>query len=723
MNNRISFDKETPWERESGDEKSNFRFNIITMIVYIVGIVLIVQLFNLQVVNGETYREQSNTRLSRVSSIQAARGSIYDRSGNELAGVKTQNDVEMYKTNISNEELNNAILNLINLLEQHQITVEDTFPIKINPFEFTIEGEDLTKWKKKYKIDEDASAETAFYKFKDKYEISTDNIEEIRKILILRYKITTTGYSATKSITIATDVNEEIVAQISERNSDFPGISIETSASRTYLAGNLAAHVIGYTGKIKEEDYKEQKDIYDIDDIVGKTGIESLFEEQLRGQDGEKQVEMSVDGTITGEQVTENAIAGNDIILTIDSNLQQVTQNSLETCINKIKAGGFSERYDAQGGAAVIMNVNTGEVLATASYPTYEPQWFVGGISQENWAYLRDDERHPQLNKAIQATYEPGSIFKMVTGIAGLESGAITAKEKINATGIYTKYKSANKNGFRCWYYTDYHRVHGYINVTQALQHSCNYFFYETGDRMGIDTLSKYALHFGLGKKTGIELPSEKSGDVESRETYAKIWNGKTIGPGDVLNASIGQGNNNFTPMQIAKYISSIANGGTIVDPTIIKSILNSDGTEQPREEIESYTNEKLGIETTDDGIEISAQSIAIAKEGMRMAASEVGGTAYKVFKNFNIEVAGKTGSAEVPGTDAFGNDKVNAWFVCFAPYEKPEVAVVVMIENGGHGNYAAEVARDVLTQYFGMNSTTDVNESLLAIPYIEQIR
>lgn len=710
MNNRISFDKEAPWEREIGDEKTNFRFNIVTMLVYIVGIVLIVQLFNLQVVNGENYREQSNTRLSRVSSIQAARGSIYDRSGNELAGVKTQNNIEMYKTNISNDDLNNAILNLINLLEQHQITVEDTFPIKINPFEFTIEGEELTKWKKKYKIDEEASAEIAFYKFKDKYEISKDNIEEIRKILILRYKITTTGYSATKSITIATDVNEEIVAQISERNSDFPGISIETSASRTYLARNLAAHVIGYTGKIKEDDYKEQKDIYDIDDIVGKTGIESLFEEQLRGKDGEKQVEMSVDGTITGEQVTENAIAGNDIVLTIDSNLQQVAQDSLESCINKIKSGGFTEQYDAQGGAVVVMNVNTGEVLSTASYPTYEPQWFVGGISQENWAYLRDDTRHPQLNKAIQAAYEPGSIFKMVTGIAGLESGAITSKEKIRDTGVYKKYGDE----WKCWIYTDYHRSHGYLNVTQALQHSCNYFFYETGDRMGIETLAKYALHFGLGKKTGIELPSEKSGSLAD-----KIVNGK----GDTLNASIGQGDNSFTPMQIAKYISSIANGGTVIDPTIIKSVLNSDGTEQLREEIEAYTNEKLGIETTDDGIAISAESIAIAKEGMRMAASEAGGTAYKVFKNFNIEVAGKTGSAEVPGTDAFGNDKVNAWFVCFAPYEKPEVAVVVMIENGGHGNYAAEVARDVLTQYFGMNSTTDVNESVLAIPYIEQIR
>ena len=718
MNNRISFDKETPWEKEIGNEKNNLRFNIITVLVYIIGIVLIVQLFNLQVVNGESYREQSKTRLSRVSKIKAARGSIVDRSGNELAGVTTQNNIEMYKTNISSDELNNSILNLVNLLNQHQIEIEDTFPVKINPFEFTIDGDELLKWKQKYKIAEDASAEQAFYKFKDKYEIEKDNIEDIRKIIAIRYKITITGYSATKSITIATGVNEEIVAQISERNSDFPGISIETNATRTYLAGNLAAHVIGYTGKIKEEEYNEKKDIYDIDDIVGKTGIEYLFEELLRGQSGEKQVEMSVDGTITGEYVSQNAIAGSDIVLTIDSNLQQVTQTALENCINKIKSGGFSQTYNAQGGAAVVMNVNTGEVLATASYPTYEPQWFVGGISQENWAYLRDDERHPQLNKAIQATYEPGSIFKMVTAIAGLESGAVTSKEKIRDTGVYKKYNGE----WECWYYTSYHRGHGYLNVTQALQHSCNYFFYEVGDRMGIDTLSKYALHFGLGKKTGIELPSEKSGAVESRETYAKIWNGKSIGPGDVLNASIGQGNNNFTPMQIAKYISSIANGGTVVEPTIIKSVLNSDGTEVPKEEIRNYTNEKLGIETTNDGIEISAESIAIAKEGMLMAASEAGGTAYNIFKNFNIEVAGKTGSAEA-GKDENGNDKVNAWFVCFAPFDNPEVAVVVMIENGGHGNYAAEVTRDVLTQYFGMNENTEVNESTLAIPLVELMR
>ncbi len=718
MNRRISLDKEASWEREEGNEQINFRFNIINVLVYLIGIVLIFQLFNLQVVNGQSYREQSNTRLSRVTTIKAARGSILDRTGNELAGVKTENNIEIYKTNIANDELNESLLNLVNLLNQYQVQYQDTFPIKINPFEFTINNEELANWKKKYKIAEEATAEEAFYKFKDKYEIKNENVEDIRKVISMRYIITTTGYSATKSITIATNVREEVVAQISERNSDFPGISISTKAGRTYLAGSLASHVIGYTGKIKEDEYNENKDNYDIDDIIGKTGVEYVFEKYLKGQDGEKQIEMSVDGTITGEYVSKNATAGSDVVLTIDANLQQVTEKSLENCINKIKSGGFSQTYDAQGGAAVVMNVNTGEVLATASYPTYEPQWFVGGISQENWAYLRDDSRHPQLNKATQSTYEPGSTFKMVTAIAGLETGAITTKERINDTGIYKKYNSE----WKCWYYTSYHRGHGYQNVTQALQHSCNYFFYETGDRMGIDNLAKYALHFGLGKKTGIELPNEKAGAVASKETYSKIRNGAKMGPGDTLNASIGQGDNNFTPMQIAKYISSIANGGTVVNPTIIKSILNSDNTEVSREEIEKYTNEKLGNENTDDGITISSESIAVAKEGMRMAASEAGGTAYNIFKNFNQEVAGKTGSAEA-GKDKNGNDIVNAWFVCFAPFEKPEVAVVVMIENGGHGNYAAEVARDVLTQYFGINETTEVNESLTATPFVEQVR
>ena len=717
MNNRISFDRDTSWEKEVGNEQINFRFNIITILVYIIGIVLIVQLFNLQIINGESYREQSNTRLSRITSIEAARGSILDRSGNELAGVRTEYGIELYKTNIANEQLNEAILKLVNLLNEYQVSYSDTFPIKINPFEFTIEGEELAEWKKEYKIDENASAEEAFYEFKDKYEISNENIEEIRKIITIRYTITTTGYSSTKSITIASDVSKEVVAQISERNSEFPGISISENPTRSYTSGSLAAHILGYTGKINEDEYNEKKDTYDRNDIIGRTGIEYLFEEYLKGEDGEKQVDMSVDGTVTGEYISKNAIAGSDVVLTIDSNLQQTAETALDNCINKIRNGGFSETYDATGGAAVVMNVNTGEVLAAASNPTYEPEWFVGGISSDRWNSLVNNEAKPLLNKTIQATYEPGSIFKMVTAIAGLETGAITTKERINDTGIY---RIGNQQ-YKCWYYSSYNRGHGYLNVTQALQKSCNYFFYETGLRMGIDNLSKYALHFGLGKKTGIELPSESAGTVASRETKQNSnREDKNWYQGDTAISSIGQGDNNYTPMQIARYISAIANGGTVVDPTIIKTILNPDGTEVSKEEIRNYTNEVLGVDTTDDGIQISQESMDVAREGMRMAASEAGGTAYNVFKNFKVEVAGKTGSAEAGPN----NETVHAWFVCFAPYENPEVAVVVMIENGGHGNYAAEVARDILNQYFGVNeTTTTINESTTATPYTEVIR
>lgn len=536
-----------------------------------------------------------------------------------------------------------------------------------------------------------------------------DNITEARKIIAMRYWIANTGYSATKSITIAEDVNDIVVAQINERNNEFPGISIETNSIRTYEYGSLAAHVLGYTRKISSDEYNERKDTYDINDIIGKTGIEAMFEEYLKGTKGEKEVEMSVDGTIASENITQNAISGSNIVLTIDANLQKVTEQALADCVEKIKAGGFAQTYNAKGGAAVVMNVNTGEVLSMASYPSYEPQWFVGTLQSDKWDYMNDNETHPLLNKTIQGTYEPGSTFKMITAIAGLETGAITTKERINDTGIYKKYGIEMK----CWYYTSYHKGHGYLNVTQALQHSCNYFFYETGDRMGISTLAKYALHFGLGKRTGIELPSEKEGTVASKNIN---------GLGDTLNAAIGQGNNSFTPIQIAKYISSIANGGTVVQPSIVKTILNSDGTEVSQDEIRKFVNNKLGITEENDGIEISQESIQVAKEGMRMATSEAGGTAYKIFKDFKVEVAGKTGSAEA-GTDANKNDLVNAWFVCFAPFENPEVAIVVMIENGGHGNYAAEVARDVLDQYFGNNEVTEINESIIAKPYTEKMR
>ncbi len=693
----------------------NLRFNILTVLTYIIGIVLIIQLFNLQIVHGAEYREESNTRLTRETTLEAARGEILDRTGTSLVTNSTKFGVELYKTKIDDNELNNSILNIVNLLEKYQVEYVDSFPISIDPFQFTISDETLADWKETYKLDENASAEEAFYDFKDRYEIKNTDIAEIRKIIAIRYEITTTGYSSTRALTIADDIPREAVAEFSESSEKFPGINIVTEPVREYTSGTLASHILGYASTISAEEYATRKDTYDQNDIIGKTGIEYVFEEYLKGKDGTKQIDMAVDGTITSEYTSEEAVAGSDVVLTIDSNLQQVTEQALEANIQKINSGGFGRAYKTNAGSCVVMNVKTGEILAMASYPNYDPADFVGGISTEKWNQYNTDSAKPLMNKAVQNSYEPGSIFKMVTAIAGLESGVITTTEKINDTGIYSKYGET----WPCWYYTDYHRGHGYLNVSQAIERSCNYFFYETGDRMGIETLAKYARYFGLGQKTGVELPSEASGAMATPE-YAETV-GVTWTKGQTINASIGQGLDNFSPLQMAKYISMLANGGNDIDVTIVKSIIKPDGTEASRDEINNFVNQKLGLVNEEgEDITISQETMNAVLEGMRSVTTDETGTAYSRFQDFGIAVGGKTGSAESYDDD--GNEIVNAWFAGFAPYDDPEIAVVVMVENGGHGNYTAEAVVEIMEEYFGMN-TQEVQEDMSAVNYNQSLR
>lgn len=695
----------------------NFRYNIATVFTYIVGIILIVQLFNLQIIHGTEYREQSNTRLTRESTLKAARGNILDRSGNILVSSSQKFDLELYKSKINTKTLNDTILKIVNVLEKYNASYTDTFPINIDPFEFKISDTTLTNWKKNNNIDENATAEEAFYKFKEKYKIENEDISEVRKIIAIRYAIVKEGYSSTKSITIAKDISREAVAEFNENGDEFPGINISVQPVRQYKEGTLASHILGYAAKIGADEYKEKKDTYTQNDIIGKTGIEALFEEYLKGKDGTKQIDMAVDGTITAEAVTEEAVAGSDIVLTIDSKLQKISEQALKENIEKIRNGGFGKVYDAKGGSCVVMNVKTGEVLAMVSYPDYNPQSFANGISNEEWQSYLQNGSYPLLNKTIQSAYEPGSIFKMVTAVAGLESGNITLSERINDTGVYKKYNT----DWKCWYYTDYHVGHGYLNVIGAIAKSCNFFFYETADRMGIDTLDKYAKYFGLGTKTNIELPDETSGILASKEYVKSI--DRTWNPGDTINAAIGQGYNKFTPLQMTKYISMIANGGNKIDVSIVKTIQNADGTEVSKEEINNFVNQKLGIseETNEEEITLNKEYLEAVKEGMRSVTSGESGTAYARFKNFNIEVGGKTGSAEA-GQDANGKDIVNAWFAAFAPYDDPEIAVVVMVENGGHGNYTAEAVRNIMAEYFGMN-TQNITEDMNAISYTESMR
>lgn len=692
-----------------GKEKNNrIRYNIITILVYLIGIVLLAQLFNLQIIHGAEYRETSNVRLTRESVLKADRGNIKDNTGTLLARVEAQNTIVLYKTKVNNQVLNDTILRLINLLSKNGDKYVDNFLMDVNPYRFKLtEEESQKKWKKVNNINEDATAEETFNYFKNKYEITTDNVEDARKIMAIRYEISYQGYSNTKSIQIAQNISRNTLLEIKERNSDFPGVEITEEPKRVYPLGNTASHIIGRIGRIEEEELKGNEDTYNQNDIIGKSGIEYVFEEFLKGKNGVKQIDMDVEGTITNEYIAKEAVAGNDVILTIDSKLQATAEQAIKNNIERIANGAFGKASPADAGVAVVLNVKTGEVLAMASNPDYNPSAFVNGIDENTWNYYINGDTKPLENKAISAMYSPGSTYKMVTALAGLETGAITTTDKIRDTGIYRKYNSS----WKCWKISG----HGYLDVSNAIERSCNYFFYELGDRVGIDTLAKYSYYLGLGHKTGIELKGEIPGVLASNEIAKqenRVWN-----PGETISAAIGQSYNTFTPIQMAKYVAMVANRGKKLDVTIVKSIIRPDGSEIPRNEYESKVSEKLGL-TPDNTEEMSFNetNIQAILEGMRGVTSESGGTAYSTFRDFDIEVGGKTGSAQT-GVEG----KTNAWFVGFAPFDNPEIAIVVFVRNGGSGGYTAEVARDIIAQYFGMN-TSQVYEDMQAIPTIQII-
>lgn len=688
-------------------EKKNIRYNVLSMLIHIIGIVIIIKLFTIQIVNGQDYLEKSNSRLTRETVIKASRGNILDCNGNIMAGTKIKYSLNIYKSKIEISELNNTILHCINILEKNSDSYIDNFPISVNPMGYKLSTEEkVVEWLKDNKLKEGLTAEEALNKFIQKYELQEFSIEDARKIIAVRYGIEKEGYTSMRAYVISESISEQSMLEFEEQNAHFPGIAIESTPVRNYLYGKLGSHILGYVGKISNEEYNSEEG-YAINDYIGKSGIEYSFEKYLKGIDGIKQTDMSIDGNVTGEYITKEAVSGENVTLTINAKIQETAENSLADTIQKICNGSYGKAYEAKAGATVVLDVKTGEIIAMCSYPDFEPQLFVDGISTEKWNEYTKEDQSALLNRTIQSACAPGSVFKMATAIAGLESGAITTTEKINDTGIYYY----GNMSWRCWTYTDYGRGHGPLNVSGAIQHSCNYFFYETAKRMGIDTLVEYARYFGLGTKTGIELSGEQSGLLACKETSAKLnkpWYG-----GDVLNAAIGQGDNTFTPMQIAKYIAMLTNGGHDINITLIKQITKVDGSIEEREEVEQYINERLGIETTlQEDLNIKPEYIQAVLEGMKSVTTETGGTAYSVFKDFGIEVGGKTGSAEAGGN-------VNAWFAGFAPYDNPQIAVVVFVENGGHGYYIANVAKSIFESYFGI--TEEIVEDRTAKSYTSQ--
>ena len=418
--------------------------------VSIIGIILIIQLFNLQIINGEKYRTMSSARLTRETKIYADRGEILDANGMKLVTTSTGYDLYLYKTTSNSQLLNENIVRIIEVLEENDDKYRDNLILTVNPYGFSTDNQDnIARFKKNNNIDENADAEQCFNALKEKYKINIDDIELARKVMAIRYEITQNGYSNVRPVQIAKGISKDSVIKFSEENSKFSGIDIMNRPIVTYNNGSLASHVLGYCGKITENELKNAGDGYDENSIIGKTGIQYVFEKYLKGENGIRQIDMDVNGNITGEYITQEPVVGCDVQLTIDSKIQSVLEESLKADIEKISSGGYSDKSDAQSGAAVVMNTKTGEIIALASYPDFEPQLFTDGISNEK--YQEYTEKESLYNRAISGAYAPGSTFKMITAMAGLETGKISTSDRINCTGVYPY---AHKPV--CWYYTKY---------------------------------------------------------------------------------------------------------------------------------------------------------------------------------------------------------------------------------------------------------------------------
>lgn len=650
---------------------------VVIGLVAVLFVLCIIRLFNLQIINGEEYRKVSEDKLYVAMSVKAPRGEILDRYGSVLVGNRTGFSVVVKDIGMERPEFAKMIRELIVLLEKEEVSVNDTFPITLTePFEFTFSDTDeltaeqrAVEWKKNYNVDKKATAAETVEFFVNKYKVDK-NLDAVmqRKVAGIIFDMYCRGFSATNSYTIATDVSPAVVAVVKENNLNFPAVTVVEQTMRSYPNGNMAAHILGTVGIIYQDEYEKLKHKnYAMDAIIGKQGIEYTYEDQLRGTDGINGIARSDKEGAIVEAVP--AKAGNQVLLTIDEPIQKTMEEWIAKTIENIS---MSSAYDCNAGAAVCLDVNTFEILGITSYPSYNPAEY-----NKKYNKMLKNPANPLWNRALAGTYEPGSTFKMLTAIAAIEEGVVTPEETILDEGVYKYYKDYQPSCLE-WRYGE---THGYVNTELGLQESCNYYFYEIGRRLGIDKLVLYADRFGLGKTTGIEIGGEASGTVASPENRKK--RGEQWYPGDTLQASIGQSDNLFTPIQLACYVSSIANGGTRYKPHILKSVKDSK-TGAVVEEIKPEIVEK---------IEISDKTLNAVKAGMRKVTEE--GTAESAFKGFEIAVGGKTGTAEVP------NGSSNGIFVAFAPFDNPEIAVAIVLEHGGHGSEAAPIARAIFETYF----------------------
>ena len=482
------------------------------------------------------------------------------------------------------------------------------------------------------------------------------------------------GKNSFEPTILAQDLTQDIVTRVAERRNDLPGVSVDVQPIRYYPYNSMAAQVFGYVGQIDEEDMKRLKGQEGVSSItqIGRAGLEAYYDDLLRGKDGGRQVEVDASGTPVKEMERKNPVPGHNFHLTIDLNLQKATEDALDRQV----ANGIG----THGIAAVAIDPNTGAVLAMASRPSYNPNWFTRGITEKEWAQINNNPAHPMENRVIAGEYPPGSTFKLITGTAALELKKVTPDELIFDSGRHWLVDMRNAGG----------EALGWLNFTEALARSDNVYFYELGRRVGIDKLAEYARMFGMGKKTGIALRGEATGLVASEEYKKKNFNQDWY-LGDTFNSAIGQGFQLVTPLQAAMIVSEVANGGIQYKPFLVSRIDNLDGTPY-----KIFAPEQVGT------LPVSKSTLDLVREGMRNVAEE-SGTAGSLFAGFPIQVAGKTGTAENFG----GAD--HAWFVAYAPFDHPRIVIAVLTEQGGFGALASgPVAKSMLEEFFQVGAYAD---------------
>lgn len=585
------------------------RFKILAIIVLALIGSLLFRLLWMQILQGPLYKKiAEDNRIREVTSL-APRGIIYDRSGAILVANRPSFAVSIIPSRYTNPTVSTPILATLT----------------------GISSQELNKLV-------DAGSEFPFSPIRIKH-----NIDQV------------------------------LIAKIQERKSYLPGVIIEAVPVRHYLYNEGFAHLLGYVGLISEEEYKKRKSNgYGPSDLIGKDGIESMWEEHLRGNDGGLQIEVNASGEEIGIVGDKTAIPGNSLILTVDAKLQEVAEQGLMETISLSKKMG----EPAAGGAVVVLDVSNGKILAIVSKPSFDPNIFAGGISSKDWNAILQNKNNPLTNRVIQNAYPPGSVFKIVTAAAALETNLTTAEEVFIDQGVYVL------NGWK--FYGWQTKGLGKLKIDDGLAWSSDPLFYELGYRLGIDQLASYAVTFGFGQSSGIALPGEEVGVVPTKQWKQEKYNEEWL-PGETLIAAIGQGYYNATPLQQALLLMAVANGGIMYKPMVVDRVITPEGAV-----VREYKPEVLRT------IYLRPTVWDTVRRGLLGVTSR--GTAAGAFQGLPVKVAGKTGSAET------GRGTTHSWFACYAPFDNPEIAIAVFVEEGGDGSVAAApLARKILEAYFSL--------------------